>query len=79
VRALLVLAVAAAAAIAANVALLGVVATGDEPVGKLRPRAVLTTSAAEPPAAPVAETETRPAEQDGGHGDDGDSRPDADD
>jgi hypothetical protein len=61
-RALLVLAVAAAAVIVANVALLGVVVNENEPVGRLRPFAALTAPVPEPaaPAETAPETATAP-------------------
>lgn len=65
-------AVAAAAVIVANVALLGVVEGRDEPVGKLRPGIALTpagdsttaptTAAATSPATTAPEAQTVPAE-----------------
>ena len=49
-RVLLAVAIAAAAVIVANVALLGVVEGRDEPVGKLGPGIALTSPVAEPAA-----------------------------
>ena len=68
IRVLLVVAVAAAAVIIANVALLGVVAGRDEPVGKLRPGIALTTPAGEPATGaqePPSTATTGPAEEPG--------------
>jgi hypothetical protein len=49
-RVMLVVAIAAAAVIVANVALLGVLEGRDEPVGKLRPGIALTSPLTQPPA-----------------------------
>jgi hypothetical protein len=62
----LVLAVAVAAAVVANVVLLGVATGSSEPVGKLSPNAVLVAPAS--PALPAPTTPAQPVQPSHGHG-----------
>ncbi len=66
----LVLVLAIAAAVVANVVLLGVATGSSEPVGKLTPRAALVITPVSRPPVQTTPTPTRPRVEPGEHSDD---------